>query len=145
MGGIRSQFLPQIFELGSGLLQESLQGLAAVKRGRSGAGADTHAVLSDAVQIDQASLTQHLHGLFEQLLNDRGVIGTEIGERVVVDGDSPGEPAKGIVTETQIGELPSAGTSPRGWHTTTKRRAAADRWPAARPRGRGHGCGHTTG
>ena len=114
MGGIRSRLLPQIFELSSGLLQESLQGLAAVKRGRTGVGADTHAILSDAVQIDPASLTQHLHGLFEQRLHDRGVIGTEIGERVVVDGDSADEPAKGIVPEAQIGELPSAGKAREG-------------------------------
>ena len=114
MGGIGGQFLPQIFELSSGLLQESLQGRAAVKRGRSGTGADTHAILSDAVQIDPALLTQHLHGLFEQLLHDRGVIGPEIGERVVVDGDAPGEPAKGIVTAAQIGEFPGAGEAREG-------------------------------
>src|SRR3954462_7047309 len=108
MCGTLGQLLPQLLELGSGLLQESLQGLAAVKRGRSGAGADAHAILSDAVQIDQALLTQHLHGLLEQLLDERGVIGTEIGERVVIDRDASGEPAKGIVTEAQIGELPSA-------------------------------------
>ena len=73
IGDIRGQFPPQVLELGLGLLQESLQGLAAAKRGRPGTGADTHAILSDAVQIDQALLTQHLHGLVEQLLHELGV------------------------------------------------------------------------
>ena len=114
ISGIRSQFLPQPLDLGSGLLQQSLQRLAAAKRGRPGTGADTHAILSDAVQIDQTLLTQHLHGLFEQRLQELGVIGAEIGERVVVDGDSSGEPAEGIVTDAQIGELASAGEAGEG-------------------------------
>ena len=93
MGG-SGQLLPQPLDLGLGLLQESLQGLAAAKRGRSGTGADAHAILSDAVQIDQASLTQHLNGLLEQLLDELEVVGTEIGERVVVDGDPPASQRK---------------------------------------------------
>jgi hypothetical protein len=52
MGGIRGRPLPQLLELGSGLLQQSLQGRAAVKRGRPGGGADPQAILSDAAQID---------------------------------------------------------------------------------------------
>ena len=48
------------------------------------------------------------------MINDRGVIGPEIGERMVVDGDSPGEPAEGIVVEAQIGELPGAGKAREG-------------------------------
>src|SRR4051812_42962416 len=102
------QFLLQTLDLGLGLLQESLQRRAAAKRGRPGTGADAHAILSDAVQIDQTLLTQHLNRLFEQLLRELKVVRAEIGERVVVDGDSTGEPAESIVTETQIGELTSA-------------------------------------
>ena len=94
--------------------KQSLQRLAAAERGRPGTGADAHAILSDAVQIDQALLTQHLHGLFEQRLHELGVVGPEIGERVVVDGDAPGEPAKGIVTDAQIGEFAGAGEAREG-------------------------------
>ena len=101
-------------DLGSGLLQEPLQRLAAAKRGRPGTGANAHAILRDSVQIDQTLLTQHLHGLLEQWLQELGVVGAEIGERVVVDGDSSGQPAEGIVMDAQIGEFASAGEAGEG-------------------------------
>ena len=85
-----------------------------MKRGRPGTGTDAHAILSDAVQIDQTSPTQHLHRLCEQLLQELRVVRAEIRERVVVDGDATGEPAEGIVTEAQIGELPSAAEAGEG-------------------------------
>lgn len=61
-----------------------------MERGRPGVGADPQAILSDPVQIDPAPPAQHLHGSGEQLIDERGVMGPEIGERMVVDGDAPG-------------------------------------------------------
>ena len=96
------------------LLQEPLQRLAAAERGGPCTGADAHAVLRDAVQIDQTSFAQHLHGMLEQLPQELGAVGAEIGEGMVVDGDPTGEPAEGVVTDAQVGQLPGAGEAGEG-------------------------------
>ncbi len=115
--GSHRPFLLEALDLGLGglgLLQESLQRLAAAKRGRPGTGADAHAILGDAVQIDQALLTQHLHGMLEQRFQELGVVGTEIGERVIVDGNPSGKPAERVVMETQNGDLARTGKTSEG-------------------------------
>src|ERR1700678_2832989 len=114
IGHFRRQFPPQPLPLGPGLLQLLLQSLAAVKRGRSGTGTYAHAILGDAVQVNQALLTQHLHGLFEQPLHEVGVVGTEIGERVVVDRHTPDQPDEGVVMAAEDSKFAGAGEAGEG-------------------------------
>jgi hypothetical protein len=97
-------FLLEQADLLLGLVQVFLQGGLAVERGGAGAGADAHAVLGDAVEIDQVLLAQHGHGLGQELIEEIDMAGAEVGQGVVVDGDATDEPAEGVVVGAQPGQ-----------------------------------------
>src|SRR4051812_47504181 len=92
----------EALDLSLRFLQQSLQGLTAAKRGRPGTGANAHAILSDAAEIDQTLLPQQFDRLLEQLIEELQVVGAEIGEGVVIDGHATTQPAKGVVMDAQI-------------------------------------------
>src|SRR5262249_27631984 len=87
-----------------GLLQVFLQGGLAVEGGGAGAGADAHAVLGDAVEIDQVLLAQHGHGVGQESVEEIDVAGAEVGQGGGIDGDAADEPAEGVVVLTQPGQ-----------------------------------------
>src|SRR5262249_58973037 len=64
-------------------------------------GADTHAVVSHAVEIDQILLTQYSDGVRQQPVEELDVSDAEIGEGVVIDADAAGQPAEGVVVLAQ--------------------------------------------
>ena len=72
--------------------------------GGPGAGADAHAVVGDAVEVDQVLLAEHGHRVGQQPVEHVDVADAEVGEGVVVDGDAAAEPAEGVVVAAQPGQ-----------------------------------------
>src|SRR5262245_14315537 len=101
------QLLGQAINLGLSFFEGLLERLTAAKRGSAGAGADAHAILGNAVEFDEALLTQHLNGVGEHLLEFLEVIDPEVGKSVIVDGDAASQPTVGIVVLAQLGEAAS--------------------------------------
>src|SRR5262249_44000485 len=75
-----------------------------VEGGGPGAGADAHAVVGDAVEIDQPLLAEDGHRVGQQLIKQVEVANAEVGEGVVVDGDATAQPAEGVVVRAQPGQ-----------------------------------------
>jgi len=99
---------PQRLDLRLGLRQGLVQGRTAAERRRPGAGADPHPVLRHPIQIDQILGDQRGDALGQEVVEQLDVMGAEIGERVIIGGDVPGDPLKRRVLPAEFVEPPRA-------------------------------------
>ena len=104
-----ASFRAQPLDLLGGLGQALLQSWPAAEGGGPRAGADTHAVLGDAVEIDQFLLAQDGHRVGEQSVEELQVLDAEVGQGVVIDADAAAEPAEGVVVGAEV--VQGAGTA----------------------------------
>src|SRR5581483_10819445 len=95
------QFLLEPTYLFLGFLKMFLQRGLASEGSRPGAGADAHAIVGHAVEIDQFLLAQHGHRVRQQLVEESDVRDSEIGQGMVVDGDTADQPAKSVMVSAQ--------------------------------------------
>ena len=106
--------LRRLWQLGPRLGALLLQGGAAMKGGSASAGADPHAILGGAVEGDQPSAAQDVDGVAEQRFEEVGVSDAEGREGGVIDRDTAGQPAEGVVAAAQVVQTPRADDAGKG-------------------------------
>jgi len=102
------------------LAQVFVQAGLAAERGRTGVGANAHAVLRHPLQADRTDGDQCGHVVGEQFVHQRFVASTEVVDRVVVHRHAPADPPVRVVLQAQTREFaPTAhavqcGVQPKG-------------------------------
>jgi len=87
-----------------GFLEVFLQSASAVEGGGAGGGADPHAILGHAVQVDQVLFAEHGHRVGQHPVEEVDLVDAEIGQGVIVDRDATGQPAEGVVILAEPGQ-----------------------------------------
>ena len=95
------QFLLEPLDLFPGLVQVLLQGASAVERGGPGGGADSHAILGHAVQVDQVLVAEDGHRVGQHPVEEVDLGDAEVGQGVIIEGDATDQPTEGVVVLAQ--------------------------------------------